>query len=171
MSGLPNGFYQTKRKRQDFAFATKAKIGSSGAAGPAVSLITGEVLNRRLVKPRKLTKAEKSQMSADKTKPKRKRGKVPRARARLDDRSFRLPSPAQVRAAMTDAGGWSAAQLAEWGVQWPPLIGWRAWLAAAWQDYGNGVIHDTVFDQDYQDKWLQMESGQRVPLVNVRERV
>lgn len=31
----------------------------------------------------------------------------------------------EIVAAQTPAGGWTRAQLAEWGVPWPPPKGWR----------------------------------------------
>lgn len=37
-------------------------------------------------------------------------------------------SPEAIEAARTPAGGWTKAQLAEWGVPWPPPKGWRAAL-------------------------------------------
>lgn len=37
----------------------------------------------------------------------------------------RVPSPEEVAAAMTSAGGFTKAQLAEWEVPWPPPRGWR----------------------------------------------
>lgn len=35
------------------------------------------------------------------------------------------PTPDEIEAARTQAGGWTRAQLAEWGVPWPPPKGWR----------------------------------------------
>lgn len=49
--GLPGTFYQTKRKRRDFAAQTQAKYGSLGPAGPAVSLLTGEIIPKPKPKP------------------------------------------------------------------------------------------------------------------------
>jgi hypothetical protein len=43
------------------------------------------------------------------------------------------PSPEQVEAARTPAGGWTRAQLAEWGVSWPPPKGWRRRLLAEYE--------------------------------------
>ncbi|UIY28739.1 hypothetical protein LZK73_18610 [Neorhizobium galegae] len=34
-------------------------------------------------------------------------------------------SPQAIEAAMTPKGGWKAAQLAQWGISWPPPTGWR----------------------------------------------
>lgn len=45
-----------------------------------------------------------------------------------------LPSSDEVDAARSPAGGWSKAQLAAWGVPWPPPKGWRAELVRRWQD-------------------------------------
>ena len=36
-----------------------------------------------------------------------------------------LPSPEDVESHKTPAGSWTALQLAEWGVPWPPPGGWR----------------------------------------------
>lgn len=47
--------------------------------------------------------------------------------------STHLPSPAEVAAAQTERGGWTRAQLAEWGVPWPPPQGWRKALKARFQ--------------------------------------
>lgn len=35
------------------------------------------------------------------------------------------PSKAEIEAKRTTAGGWTKAQLAEWGVPWPPPRGWK----------------------------------------------
>ncbi|WP_328929954.1 hypothetical protein OG429_38870 [Streptomyces sp. NBC_00190] len=37
-----------------------------------------------------------------------------------------LPSPEEVEAARSPKGGYSRAQLAAWGVPWPPPKGWKA---------------------------------------------
>ena len=37
----------------------------------------------------------------------------------------RIPSPTESEARRTPAGGWTKAQLAQWGVPWPPSKGWR----------------------------------------------
>lgn len=34
-------------------------------------------------------------------------------------------SEAEIMAARTPAGGWTRAQLAQWGVPWPPPTGWK----------------------------------------------
>lgn len=36
-----------------------------------------------------------------------------------------VPSPEEIAEARTPAGGWTRAQLSEWGVPWPPPKGWR----------------------------------------------
>jgi len=41
------------------------------------------------------------------------------------------PTPEQIEAARTPKGGWTKAQLAEWGVAWPPRKGWRRELESA----------------------------------------
>lgn len=35
------------------------------------------------------------------------------------------PSPEEIEAAQTPAGGWTREQLAAWGVPWPPPKDWR----------------------------------------------
>lgn len=36
-----------------------------------------------------------------------------------------LPTEGEIAAARTPAGGWTRAQLAQWGVPWPPPSGWK----------------------------------------------
>ncbi|MGW4186311.1 hypothetical protein ACWEK2_29595 [Streptomyces albidoflavus] len=43
------------------------------------------------------------------------------------------PSPEEVEAARTPAGGWKRDQLAAWGVSWPPPKGWKNELAERWR--------------------------------------
>ncbi|MDH6107914.1 hypothetical protein P3T36_006373 [Kitasatospora sp. MAP12-15] len=43
------------------------------------------------------------------------------------------PSPDEIEAVRTPAGGWTRAQLAAWGVPWPPPKGWKKQLADQWQ--------------------------------------
>jgi hypothetical protein len=38
------------------------------------------------------------------------------------------PTEAEIMSKQTPAGGWTRAQLAEWGVGWPPPRGWKARL-------------------------------------------
>jgi hypothetical protein len=45
---------------------------------------------------------------------------------------FVLPSPREVIMAKTKRGAWTAKQLAEWGVAWPPRGGWREELRNRW---------------------------------------
>lgn len=52
---------------------------------------------------------------------------------RIQQGNFYIPSPTEVEMAMTPAGSWTAAQLAEWGVAWPPREGWRRDLVAQWK--------------------------------------
>jgi hypothetical protein len=54
------------------------------------------------------------------------------ARKRISRGNFHTPSPQEVIEARTPAGAWTAAQLAEWGVSWPPLRGWREELRRRW---------------------------------------
>ena len=39
-----------------------------------------------------------------------------------------MPTEEEIDAKRTPAGGWTKAQLAEWGVPWPPPRGWRKQL-------------------------------------------
>jgi hypothetical protein len=41
----------------------------------------------------------------------------------------KLPDEAEIEAAKSPQGGWTRAQLAAWGVAWPPPKGWRARIA------------------------------------------
>ncbi|HEY3691113.1 MAG TPA: hypothetical protein VGL46_12540 [Pseudonocardiaceae bacterium] len=44
-----------------------------------------------------------------------------------------LPSPDEIEAARTPAGGFTRAQLAAWGVAWPPPKGWKKELNDRWR--------------------------------------
>ncbi|MEU1670377.1 hypothetical protein ABZ547_43675 [Streptomyces sparsogenes] len=44
-----------------------------------------------------------------------------------------LPSPEEIEAACTPKGAWTRAQLAEWGVPWPPPKGWKDELTERWK--------------------------------------
>jgi hypothetical protein len=44
-----------------------------------------------------------------------------------------MPSPDDIEAARTPAGGWTRDQLAAWGIPWPPPQGWREKLVAQWE--------------------------------------
>ena len=46
----------------------------------------------------------------------------------------RIPSPTEIEARRTPAGGWTKAQLAQWGVPWPPSKGWRQKLVREWKE-------------------------------------
>lgn len=50
--------------------------------------------------------------------------KTVRARERLAQGNFTLPSPDEVQR-IGPTGGFKSMQLAEWGVPWPPPAGWR----------------------------------------------
>ena len=65
---------------------------------------------------------------------KRKADKVKIAEIRLKQGNFVKPSPRDIVIAATGSGGWTAKQLAEWGVAWPPPKGWRDILE---KDYRN----------------------------------
>ncbi|MFJ6251845.1 MULTISPECIES: hypothetical protein [unclassified Streptomyces] len=43
-----------------------------------------------------------------------------------------LPSPEEIEAARTPAGGWKRDQLTAWGVPWPPPKGWKDDLVKRW---------------------------------------
>lgn len=46
-----------------------------------------------------------------------------------------IPSPDDIEAARTPAGGWTRDQLAAWGVAWPPPTGWRKKLITQWETH------------------------------------
>lgn len=56
----------------------------------------------------------------------------PAAEAETSPQPLVLPSPDDIEAARTPAGGWSRQQLAAWGVPWPPPKGWKERLIARW---------------------------------------
>ncbi len=58
--------------------------------------------------------------------------KVKAAFSRLKAGNFVIPSPMEVREAMTPAGAWTALTLANWGISWPPEHGWREDLRRKW---------------------------------------
>lgn len=58
--------------------------------------------------------------------------KADRARKIIESGRFTVPSPDEVERAQSGNGGWSAEQLAMWGVPWPPLVGWRTRLHERW---------------------------------------
>ena len=97
----------------------------------------------------------------------KKKGKVHRARRRIAQKGFFIPSPTEVEWAMTPPGGWSAIQLAEWGVPWPPPLGWRHYLKAIYHQH-NSMTHDTVFTEVFADRWRRITSNQTIWLTNVR---
>lgn len=44
-----------------------------------------------------------------------------------------VPSPEEIEAARTPAGGWKRDQLAAWGVPWPPPKRWKDELTDRWK--------------------------------------
>lgn len=40
-------------------------------------------------------------------------------------RSTHCPTEAEIQASRSPRGGWSREQLEEWGVPWPPAVGWK----------------------------------------------
>lgn len=41
------------------------------------------------------------------------------------------PTAEQIEAARTPNGGWTKAQLAQWGISWPPPKGWKRALESS----------------------------------------
>lgn len=52
--------------------------------------------------------------------------------SRQDTATEVLPSPEEIEAARTAAGGWTRDQLAAWGVAWPAPKGWKKQLTNRW---------------------------------------
>lgn len=52
-----------------------------------------------------------------------------------------VPSPDEVEAGKTSAGGYTAARLAQWGVPWPPPTGWKKKLRDEWKREHPGEGH------------------------------
>lgn len=48
---------------------------------------------------------------------------------------------------MTPAGAWTAKQLAEWGVRWPPEHGWRERLRVEWEQSQSSEIQQHPKDR------------------------
>lgn len=70
----------------------------------------------------------------------RNQGLAALANATLASFSGHVPSPQEILDKMTPAGAWTAKQLAEWGVGWPPLRGWRETLATRYQQGLPGAV-------------------------------
>ncbi|MFE1909521.1 hypothetical protein ACFW96_38565 [Streptomyces gardneri] len=51
-------------------------------------------------------------------------------------------------AAMTENGGWTKKQLAEWGIPFPPPQGWRKHLEAKWRGEDVADLPQPEPDQD-----------------------
>lgn len=47
----------------------------------------------------------------------------------------------EIESAMTFRGGWTRAQLAEWGVPWPPPNGWKQRLIHENSNDSNRMTH------------------------------
>jgi hypothetical protein len=56
-----------------------------------------------------------------------------------------LPSEQEIDAAKTERGGWKKAQLAEWGIPWPPPPGWKRKLIA---DYKAGRLRPSDYGKN-----------------------
>lgn len=89
------------------------------------------------------------------------------AAARLAEGGFIIPTPAQVDEFDGLRDDDKPAVLAWWGIPSPPPVGWRSYLVGLWHWEG-GVVHDTIFDDQFQARWLGIKSGIRVPLANVQ---
>lgn len=86
-------------------------------------------------------------------------------------------TPEEIDAARTPAGGWTRAQLATWGVPWPPPRGWRtrlihgADLIPLTADTGcaycrdHGLVHDHQFSEG---RYHYREANARLDLANER---
>jgi ribosomal protein L35AE/L33A len=67
-------------------------------------------------------------------------GKAQKANESLKKFDGYVPSPDEVEAAMSQNGGWTAAQLAKWGVGWRPPHGWREALRYRWENNLPGEV-------------------------------
>lgn len=56
-----------------------------------------------------------------------------------------MPTEAEIEAARTAKGGWTKAQLAKWGVPWPPPKGWKQRLIAL-EELAE-LTHELGFDE------------------------
>lgn len=82
--------------------------------------------------------------------------KVKNASQRYKQGSFKLPSPREIEDSKTPAGAWTAAQLAEWGVSWPPRHGWRVELERRWrmQNTGPETVIRPATNEDFEGKTI-----------------
>lgn len=73
----------------------------------------------------------------------------------------------EIEAARTPAGGWTRAQLAAWGVPWPPAKGWKDRLTGAYcaHCHDHGLIHD---DEYQEGGYHHREASARLDLATER---
>ncbi len=76
----------------------------------------------------------------------REPSKVQVARERLAQGNFIVPSIAERTAAKTERGGWTALQLAQWGVPWPAPDGWKDELLRRY-DAGERISNEPLPDR------------------------
>lgn len=55
--------------------------------------------------------------------------------------NFIIPSPQEVMDCSTHGCGWTACQLAKWGIDYPPPKGWRKVLKDKWLSKQHQVRH------------------------------
>ncbi|TYR33705.1 hypothetical protein FY036_06515 [Mesorhizobium microcysteis] len=53
-------------------------------------------------------------------------------------------TPEEIEAVKTERGGWTKAQLAEWGVPWPPPKGWKEKIVKDGYPYSEKGIDETA---------------------------
>ena len=70
---------------------------------------------------------------------------------------LRLVSPAEIaaRSTSTKTGSWTRAQLAQWGVPWPPPKGWRAALERKWKTCAKPLPRLRSLRHEYERKGLR----------------
>lgn len=66
-----------------------------------------------------------------------------------------MVSKSEIMAARTERGGWTRAQLAEWGVPWPPPRGWQKSLERG-RALSPGISHDAVCPCDACERRFQV---------------
>ena len=59
-----------------------------------------------------------------------------------------IPTEDEIQAAHTPNGGWTKAQLEEWGVSWPPPKGWKKKLVEQSRADALRKTHDNLACED-----------------------
>lgn len=76
-----------------------------------------------------------------------------------------MPTHEEIEAAKTPKGGWTKAQLAAWGVSWPPEKGWRQRVTTG------GLKHRRFNPAPLESNDLDAEREERIMIAKARASV